>query len=58
LINATVDPRKDIEGQHPENAGLLALGRPRFVPSTPASCFYLLDSSASSTGVDPLTSIR
>ena len=53
LINATVDPLKDIEGQHPENAGLLALGRPRFVPSTPASCFYLLDSYARSTGVDP-----
>jgi methylenetetrahydrofolate dehydrogenase (NADP+)/methenyltetrahydrofolate cyclohydrolase len=53
VINATVDPRKDIEGQHPENAGLLALGRPRFVPSTPASCFYLLDSYARSTGVDP-----
>ncbi|HEX7248083.1 MAG TPA: bifunctional 5,10-methylene-tetrahydrofolate dehydrogenase/5,10-methylene-tetrahydrofolate cyclohydrolase, partial [Actinomycetota bacterium] len=33
--------------------GLLALGRPRFVPSTPASCFYLLDSYARSTGVDP-----
>ena len=53
LVNATVDPRKDIEGQHPENAGLLALGRPRFVPSTPASCFYLLDSYAHSKGVDP-----
>jgi methylenetetrahydrofolate dehydrogenase (NADP+) / methenyltetrahydrofolate cyclohydrolase len=53
VVNATVDPRKDIEGQHPENAGLLALGRPRFVPSTPASCFYLLDSYARSTGVDP-----
>jgi len=53
VINATVDPRKDIEGQHPENAGLLALGRPRFVPSTPASCFYLLDSYARSTGIDP-----
>jgi len=53
VVNATVDPRKDIEGQHPENAGLLALGRPRFVPSTPASCFYLLDSYARSVGVDP-----
>lgn len=53
VINATVDPRKDIEGQHPENAGLLALGRPRFVPSTPASCFYLLDSYARSVGVEP-----
>jgi methylenetetrahydrofolate dehydrogenase (NADP+)/methenyltetrahydrofolate cyclohydrolase len=52
-INAIVDPRKDIEGQHPENAGLLALGRPRFVPSTPASCFYLLDWYVRSIGEDP-----
>ena len=52
-VNAIVDPRKDIEGQHPENAGLLALGRPRFVPSTPASCFYLLDSYVRSIGEDP-----
>ena len=55
VVNATVDPRKDIEGQHPENAGLLALGRPRFVPSTPASCFYLLDAYAQSTGAEPAT---
>ncbi len=55
VVNATVDPRKDIEGQHPENAGLLALGRPRFVPSTPASCFYLLDAYAQSTGAKPAT---
>ena len=34
----------------PENAGLLAQGRPRFVPSTPASCFFLLDAYARSTG--------
>ena len=54
-INATVDPHKDIEGQHPENAGLLALGRPRFIPSTPASCFYLLDSYIRSIGEDPST---
>jgi methylenetetrahydrofolate dehydrogenase (NADP+)/methenyltetrahydrofolate cyclohydrolase len=53
VINATVDPHKDIEGQHPENAGLLALGRPRFIPSTPASCFYLLDSYVRSIGEDP-----
>jgi methylenetetrahydrofolate dehydrogenase (NADP+) / methenyltetrahydrofolate cyclohydrolase len=54
-INAIVDPHKDIEGQHPENAGLLALGRPRFIPSTPASCFYLLDSYVRSIGEDPST---
>jgi methylenetetrahydrofolate dehydrogenase (NADP+)/methenyltetrahydrofolate cyclohydrolase len=37
-------PDKDIESVHPENAGLLALGTPRFVPSTAASVFHLLDS--------------
>lgn len=42
-IFRTLDPAKDIEAVHPSNAGLLALGCPRFVPSTPASCFYLLD---------------
>ena len=30
-----VDPRKDVDGFHPINAGLLAIGSPRFVPCTP-----------------------
>ncbi|HWE36404.1 MAG TPA: bifunctional methylenetetrahydrofolate dehydrogenase/methenyltetrahydrofolate cyclohydrolase FolD [Isosphaeraceae bacterium] len=30
-----VNPLKDVDGFHPENAGLLATGRPRFVPCTP-----------------------
>lgn len=42
-IYRALDPLKDIEAVHPLNAGLLALGRPRYIPSTPASCFYLLD---------------
>jgi methylenetetrahydrofolate dehydrogenase (NADP+)/methenyltetrahydrofolate cyclohydrolase len=33
-IFARIDPAKDVEGLHPENAGLLAAGRPRFVPCT------------------------
>jgi methylenetetrahydrofolate dehydrogenase (NADP+)/methenyltetrahydrofolate cyclohydrolase len=37
-------PLKDLEAQHPENAGLLALGMPRFVPSTAGAAFHLLDS--------------
>lgn len=45
-----IDPRKDIEAVHPENAGLLALGRPRFVPSTAASVFHLLDTWLDSVG--------
>jgi methylenetetrahydrofolate dehydrogenase (NADP+)/methenyltetrahydrofolate cyclohydrolase len=38
-----LSPDKDIESVHPENAGLLALGTPRYVPSTAASVFHLLD---------------
>ena len=30
-----IDPMKDVDGLHPENAGLLMLGRPRFAPATP-----------------------
>ena len=49
-MNGAVDPRKDIEAVHPFNTGLLAQGRPRFLPSTPASCFYLLDHYADQQG--------
>ncbi|GAA1798691.1 bifunctional 5,10-methylene-tetrahydrofolate dehydrogenase/5,10-methylene-tetrahydrofolate cyclohydrolase [Planosporangium flavigriseum] len=48
-----LDPLKDIEAVHPVNAGLLALGRPRFVPSTPASVFHLLDRYLVESGRDP-----
>lgn len=51
-IFRTLDPVKDIEAVHPDNAGLLALGSPRFVPSTPASCFYLLDRHLESIDAD------
>jgi methylenetetrahydrofolate dehydrogenase (NADP+)/methenyltetrahydrofolate cyclohydrolase len=37
-----IDPRKDVDGFHPENAGLLTLGRPRFVPCTPLGIQMLL----------------
>jgi methylenetetrahydrofolate dehydrogenase (NADP+)/methenyltetrahydrofolate cyclohydrolase len=53
LVYRALDPYKDVEAVHPENFGLLAQGRPRFVPSTPASCFYLLDSYLRSTGREP-----
>jgi methylenetetrahydrofolate dehydrogenase (NADP+) / methenyltetrahydrofolate cyclohydrolase len=48
-----LDPLKDIEAVHPDNAGLLALGQPRFVPSTPASVFWMLDRYVEDTGRDP-----
>ena len=34
IING-LDPLKDVDGLHSQNAGLLSLGRPRFVPATP-----------------------
>ncbi|MCB9357252.1 MAG: bifunctional methylenetetrahydrofolate dehydrogenase/methenyltetrahydrofolate cyclohydrolase FolD [Calditrichaeota bacterium] len=40
-----IRPEKDVDGLHPANAGLLALGRPRFVPCTPAGILELLKSS-------------
>jgi methylenetetrahydrofolate dehydrogenase (NADP+)/methenyltetrahydrofolate cyclohydrolase len=37
-----VDPRKDVDGFHPVNVGLLAMGVPRFVPCTPLGIRELL----------------
>ena len=37
-----IAPEKDIEGMHPKNAGLLAAGHPRFVPSTAEAVIELL----------------
>ena len=54
-VNSALEPTKDIEAVHPLNAGLLAQGQPRFLPSTPASCFYLLDSYVTSQGHDAST---
>jgi len=51
----TLHPLKDVEAVHPENAGLLALGEPRYTPSTPASVFYLLDRYVQESGRDPGT---
>jgi len=44
-----VDPRKDVDGFHPENAGLLAIGQPRFVPCTPLGIRELLVASGIET---------
>lgn len=48
-----LDPGKDIEAVHPVNAGLLALGEPRFVPSTPAAVFAVLDRYLANANTDP-----
>jgi methylenetetrahydrofolate dehydrogenase (NADP+)/methenyltetrahydrofolate cyclohydrolase len=41
-LQRAIDPAKDVDGLHPENQGLLAMGRPRFVPATPAGVVELL----------------
>lgn len=51
-VFTALSPVKDIEAVHPENAGLLALGRPRYVPSTAASVFHLLDRWLDECGTD------
>jgi methylenetetrahydrofolate dehydrogenase (NADP+)/methenyltetrahydrofolate cyclohydrolase len=43
VIIEAIDPTKDVDAFHPTNAGLLAMGRPRFVPCTPAGIIELLD---------------
>ena len=42
-IIEAVDPARDVDGFHPANVGLLAMGRPRFVPCTPAGIIELLE---------------
>jgi methylenetetrahydrofolate dehydrogenase (NADP+) / methenyltetrahydrofolate cyclohydrolase len=39
----SIDPAKDVDGFHPENAGELYLGRPRLVPATAVGVLALLD---------------
>jgi methylenetetrahydrofolate dehydrogenase (NADP+)/methenyltetrahydrofolate cyclohydrolase len=38
---AAIDPRKDVDGFHPMNAGKLATGLPALVPCTPVGCIML-----------------
>jgi methylenetetrahydrofolate dehydrogenase (NADP+)/methenyltetrahydrofolate cyclohydrolase len=38
----SVDPRKDVDGCHPSNAGLLFLGEPFLVPATPSGVMVML----------------
>jgi methylenetetrahydrofolate dehydrogenase (NADP+)/methenyltetrahydrofolate cyclohydrolase len=42
-IIEAMDPSKDVDGFHPVSAGKLAMGRPVFVPCTPAGIIELLD---------------
>lgn len=38
-----IDPQKDVDGLHPYNLGLLAVGKPNFIPCTPAGMMRMLE---------------
>jgi methylenetetrahydrofolate dehydrogenase (NADP+)/methenyltetrahydrofolate cyclohydrolase len=48
-VIGSIDPRKDVDGLTPVNAGLLVLGRPGLRPCTPYGCMRLLQE----VGCDP-----
>jgi len=42
-ILRSIDPLKDVDGLHPQNAGLLFQGKPQFIPCTPAGIIEILN---------------
>lgn len=42
-VTLAIDPRKDVDGFHPENLGRMVLGLPGFLPATPAGILVLLE---------------
>ena len=45
----TIDPEKDVDGLHPLNAGLIAMGISKFIPCTPYGVLQMLKRSGIST---------
>jgi methylenetetrahydrofolate dehydrogenase (NADP+)/methenyltetrahydrofolate cyclohydrolase len=41
-VTLAIDPRKDVDGFHPESLGRMVLGLPGFLPATPAGIVELL----------------
>ena len=41
-VIAAIAPEKDVDGLHPESAGALMIGEPRFVSCTPLACMEML----------------
>ena len=48
-IIQTIAPEKDVDGLHPLNAGLIAMGIPKFISCTPYGVFQILKRSGIST---------
>jgi methylenetetrahydrofolate dehydrogenase (NADP+) / methenyltetrahydrofolate cyclohydrolase len=49
-IMQAVDPRKDVDGIHPDNLGHLVMGEPRFVACTPFGIMKLIEESGLALG--------
>jgi len=47
-ITFLIDPKKDVDGFHPVNQGLLLAGRPQFEPATPLGIIEILERSGHS----------
>lgn len=45
LVIKAIDPKKDVDGFHPQNVGFLSIGQPGFVSCTPAGIIQLLKRS-------------
>lgn len=45
LVIRTIDPKKDVDGFHPQSVGALSIGQPGFVSCTPAGIIQLLKRS-------------
>jgi len=43
IIINTIKPEKDVDAFHPENVGLLTIGKPRYIPCTPKGIMCLLE---------------
>jgi methylenetetrahydrofolate dehydrogenase (NADP+) / methenyltetrahydrofolate cyclohydrolase len=41
-VIATISPNKDVDGLHPDSAGALMIGAPKFVSCTPSGCMEML----------------
>jgi methylenetetrahydrofolate dehydrogenase (NADP+)/methenyltetrahydrofolate cyclohydrolase len=44
-----IDPRKDVDGQHPDSLGRLLMGKPRFVACTPLGVMRMLEDAGVAT---------
>jgi len=42
-VTLAIDPKKDVDGFHPTNFGLMAQGMPRYIPATPFGMLTMLE---------------